>query len=273
MTLGQLKARTFQRLDAPADGTGYYSVADVVAALNDALLLFVYLTLCLEETRSLELAPNTRFYRLLDRWDDFILPLRVRHTNLNPGDQDALFDQELFDSYLFGEGSIPGWAASLITKLRPARLQDLRALDRAWMTAAGTPDRYAFAGVDVMTFDRIPSTVGQTVYITMARAAAPLAGDADAPEIPASHHEALIDFAVFWLRAKEGGSEFLSALGGLARFFDSARQLAAFVRARSLALRYDHVPSELERFDLSRLLKVRTDLPPHRREVAPSLSK
>jgi hypothetical protein len=70
---------------------------------------------------------------------------------------------------------------------------------------------------------------------------------------------------LFLLRAKEGGSEFLDTVPGLGRFLEAARQCGAAVRARSLSLRYDTLPVELELTDLSRLLKIRKDLPPERK--------
>jgi hypothetical protein len=76
-----------------------------------------------------------------------------------------------------------------------------------------------------------------------------------------------VDGAVSLLRMKEGGDELAGAMAGLGRYLQVAAKRAAQVRGRSLAQRYDKLPLELERYDFSRLLKIRPDLAPHRKGV------
>jgi hypothetical protein len=46
---------------------------------------------------------------------------------------------------------------------------------------------------------------------------------------------------------------------------EGAKHYAAYVRSRNLGSRYDKVPFELEKYDMSQLLKLRKDLMPERR--------
>jgi hypothetical protein len=89
-----------------------------------------------------------------------------------------------------------------------------------------------------------------------AKGPAKMTDDADVPEIPPEYHELLAGAAIGLLRLREGGQEMQKAMQGLTPFFDGARQLARYVRQRSMDLRYDRIPPELERYDLSRLLAI-----------------
>ena len=94
----------------------------------------------------------------------------------------------------------------------------------------------------------------------------PLAADGDIPEIPELYHPALADYGLYDVLAPQGGSMLAKALTYLAGFLSAATRASALVRARSLALRYDTLPMELERFDLSRVTSIRKDLLPARKE-------
>ena len=130
----------------------------------------------------------------------------------------------------------------------------------------GVPVRYASAGFDNLVVYPQPATPGAALLITYARGPLPLVKPLDVPELPAADHPALWQFAVTRLRLTEGGQELKKAMQYFARFLDTARRRAAQVRARSLN-RYDKLPLELERFDLSRVIRLRPDLPPWRKET------
>lgn len=222
MTAAQLMARTLKRLDEDAGG-GFYTPAEALVALNRGQRLFVLLTLCLETTATLPLDAGVVWYRLLDEFGTFLLPLRLR---------------------VAGAGG---------AKVRPARLADLDALSATWQAAEGTPARYACLGFDQFAIYPHPAAGGTSLDVTLAFCPSAMT-EGSTPEIPEEDHPALIDFAIPVLRLKEGGQEFAKSLRYLDRFFEAAAKRAAYVRARSLEQRYDRVPVEWERWDRSRLV-------------------
>lgn len=253
MTYAQIKTRVLTRIGA--DQADAAAQADAGAAVNLGQRLLALLTLCLESTRELPLTPGAWRYRMLREWPDWIAPLRVRLSTDQSAGADSIFDGVQADAGMFNEETYASRPAPARPKLRPARLADLAALNPAWIATPGTPERYATAGFDHLFLDKQPATSGTVLLVTYARSPLPLTGDGQTPEIPAADHLALADFATAWLRLPEGGQELGKAAVYLGRFVDAARQRAAAVRARSIAARYDKLPLELERFDVSRLVR------------------
>ncbi len=219
MTVAQIQTRIWNRLDD--DGT-YYPSSEVLGAINEGQRLFVLLTLCLEKTATLSDIQLVS-YRLLQQsgFEDFLCPLRIR---------------------------VSGGA-----RLQASRLGELDALDDDWQATAGTPDRYAVLGLDLLCLNKQPASSGTDLSITYAHAPAIITAVGSSPEIPAEYHTDLVDYAIHALRVKEGGKDFLDTLPLLNRFLENASKLNAHVRARGLAHRYDRLPAELEKVDLSRL--------------------
>lgn len=230
MTAGQLKTRALERLDEDASAPVYFTAAEVLAAINEGQRVFAYFTLCLEATGAIALSPGTAWYAPLSSLANWVLPLRV---------------------------SVGG------VKVQPATLQDLRAIDEAWESHTGAPTHYAAHGFNLLAFRGSTGTVSATY----ARMPAALSADSDVPEIPEAFHESLIDYAIPRVRAKQGGQEFGKALPYLGRFFDSVRKCGDLVRARSLAMRYDRLPPEISRADVSKLLKFRPAVKPRAQAV------
>ena len=224
MTAGDMSNRILERLDeidpgSTAPSAVYYGAGgEVMAALNEAQRFFVLLTLCLETTAAFSTA--SVFQNMLGTFPDWLVPLRV---------------------------SLPNG-----TRVRPARLAELDALDSGWQSANGVPARYGALGFD---FFFLYGTQG-TVNITYARAPVPMVLATDAPEIPEQHHPDLVDYGVYRLRAKEGGQEFAKGLVYFNRFLDGAQKYGEFVRARNIGTGYDTLPFELALFDRSRLVKL-----------------
>lgn len=235
MTLTQILTRVYERLDD--DGT-YYTSIEVVNRVNEGQRFLTLLALPLEKTATLTLTATTTFYHLLSDsgFKDFLLPLRVRVT---------------------GGARVGG-----------ARLSDLAAADSNWETQAGTPTRYALLGLDLLCLNQQPAGSGVTLDITFAHGPAVLAIASDTPEVPEEYHGDLVDYAIHGTRAKEGGQEFLDSVGMLQRFLVSAEKLNRHVRARSLGKRYDRLPAELRKVDLSRLVRA---LAPPRAQRKPML--
>lgn len=162
-----------------------------------------------------------------------------------------------------GDGGGAGGSGPIrFGKLFPASLTQMGLFDAGWLSRFGTPTRYGALKNDLFFIDRTPASAGTSLNVTYARMPKTMLA-ADPTEIPAAHAHSLADLAVVLLRCKEGGQEFSKAAERhLPLFLDSVKKCAAQVRARSLAQRYDAGPAELERFDLSRALGLRPDLPP-----------
>ena len=227
MNVLELQRRTIERVGDDPDGDTalmHYTPTEVLAALNQIQRLFCLVTLCLETTANFGLTSLPR-YHMLNQFADWIAPLRLRN--------------------------------ALGAKIRPTRLADLAALDRQWAAHAGTPLRYARTGFDLLSFYQQNTS---TISITYARSAVELvstypADNAQAPEIPARYHPALIDGAIPILRVKEGMQEWQKTLPQWDRYVEATQELAGVVRARNVEQGYDSLPIEIKRYDRSRMLQ------------------
>lgn len=227
MNLAQLRTHTLERLDEDPTNPQSWTAAEVTAALNEAQMLLALLTLCLETKATITLS-GLPFLSILDQLPDWIVPLRLR------------------------QGT---------AKVRPVRLADLDALNPQWSSVASglTLQRYGSVGFGLLFLDPAPAGTAEVVY---ANAPAVLVLDTDIPAVPERTHPALIAYATYRLREKQGGSEFAAGLAGLSEFMAVAKVLGVQIRARSLGQRYDTLPVELTHMDLSRFLKLRKDLLP-----------
>ena len=239
MNLAAIRGMVLQRLDEDPTGqiSGTWTDAEVDAAINEGQMLMVLITLCLEATFAFQLAAATWNYNPFAQLPDWIAPLRCRMGGL---------------------------------KVRAARMADLDALDTAWRAKTrDAASRYGTLGWSLIYFYPQLKASG-SVDLTYARSPVVMVADTDVPEVPEQHHNALADYGVYHCRQKLGGLELEKGLAFLARFFESSKQLGTFTRARALGERYDTIPVELERFDLSRLVKVRKDILPLLKEGAAS---
>jgi hypothetical protein len=232
LTLGEMQARVSQRLAEGATGPVYYPAAEITAALNEADRLFVLLTLGLERTTTWSVTAATPFFHMLTVFPDWIAPLRIR--------------------------------TATGAKVRPARLEDLTSLDPGWMAQPGAPVRYAALGADFLAVYPQPAQA-VTLTVTYARSPVAMVSPAATPETPAEYHPIYVDYAVNRLRQVEGGQEFQKSLPYLGSFMQGASRYAGYVRARNLGSRYDKLPYELELFDRSAMLGLRSDVVPARK--------
>lgn len=221
MTVAELEARLFRRLNESSTKPVYYTGAEALAALNEAQRVFTLLTLCLESETSLPVLPGVAFYSLLPLVPNWLLPLRVR---------------------IAGTGG---------KKLSPARLDELDAADPGWNAKIGVPARYLLLGFDLLV---VAPTNAVALDLVFARCPALLTSPAQVPEIPEVYHASLVDYAIPALRAKEGGAEFVTSLSYFERFLADAAKLGAYIRARNQAAGYDRWPFELDAYDRSKLV-------------------
>ena len=229
MTTSDMSTRVLEGLDeidagqAAPSAVYYGGGGEVLDALNEGLRFFCLLTLALETTVPFALTPGGTFYHMRATYPDWLLPLRVKLT----------------------DG----------TRVRPARIEDLDALDSGWQNSPGTPSRYCALGFDFFVIYKQLAGAG-IVWITYARAPVALASSSDVPEIPEANHGDLVDYAIYKLRQKEGGGEFQKTLAYFNRFLDGAQRYGDYIRARNKDSGYDNEPFELARFDRSKLMTV-----------------
>ncbi len=237
MNLGKMEGLVSERLNEGQTGPTYYTKAEIVAALNEAQRFWALLTLGLEVTApwtipgASPLQQNT-WFNMLPTFPDWIVPLRITNA----------------------AGS----------KIRPARGEELAALDSQWPISVGAPKRYAFCGVDLIGVYQQPAAP-TVVNVTYARAPVPMVADNDVPEVYDEYQGRLVDYAIYRCRHTEGAGEFQKGLPFLGTFLDGAQQFADYVRSRNIGSRYDSVPFELTKFDRSQLLKLRKDLVPEKK--------
>jgi len=266
MNAADLKTRTLERLGQDPAAPVFYTAMDALAALNLAQRIFAFLTLCLEVRRQFRLTPGNQWYALQKSFSDLILVLRCEWQNDATIGNDAIIGDPQFGGAGFNDQQVTT-STTTTPKLQPGTLAQFAAMDSGWYGRAGRPLRYHAIGFSLLVFDLQPDDQ-YTALITYARMPVALVKDSDEPEIPDSDHQCLIDFAVAWLRVREGGQELAADAPNLSLFLDAVKRRAAQVRARSLAQRYDHAPPEIEAPDLSRLLRKRPDLIPNRKENA-----
>lgn len=219
MDLSELTTRLLERVD---DDSSYYTAAEQKHALNVALRLSCRISLAVERTATFTLASGQAFYTISGApisLTDFIVPLRVTCAG---------------------------------ARVQPCTIADLDFLSSSWRSTAGTPNKYAQLGYDEFAITPQPANGATSLALTYAAVPAALVNSGDTPEIPEERHQDLIDFAVWWLRAKEGGAEFQSTNELLNRFLDNAQKYAEFVRARSMGQLYDRQPPDISKFDRSR---------------------
>lgn len=229
-------ARVSQRLAEGQSGPVFYPRAAIVGGLNEGLRFFTLLTLGLEQVAEWTVTPATTWFHMLDLLPDWICPLRI--------------------------------TTQSGAKVRPARMDELTALDPGWISSAAAadqpPTRYAALGADLLALYKQPPGAGIVLNVTYARSPVTMVSDTDIPEMPAEYHSHLVDYGVYTARQPEGAQEFEKVLPNLDSFLNAATRYAAYVRARNRGSQYDKTPFELEKFDRSTLLKLRKDLMPAR---------
>jgi len=245
----------------PAAPAAYLPV-QVDQTINRVQRLFAFATLCLESTRELPLSPGTSFYHLLPLWSEFLVILRVRRSAQENTGTDATMGVPEFGIPM-GNDNAAAVTPPTDPKVYPISLSQLRLLDASWMTTMGAPVRYGVLGQDLFYCWKNPDVLGYKLSVTFARLPLPLVHDTDVPEILPADHQALVHGATVFCRLKEGGQELSKAMRDDASiFFEAINTRARATRARGQAQRYDTLPAELDRFDISQLPSLRDDLPP-----------
>lgn len=215
MLTSDIIARILVRIDDDPVTPISVSAAEVLAAVNEGYQLAALLTLCFEKTADFTLTDC--WYTVRDTLTDFIVPLRL---------------------------SVSG------VRLRPSTLAELDALNPAWQATGGSAARYATLGCNLLA---VTPQARVTASFTYAYSPAALLST-DTPLLPPAFHPDLVEFGVYRCRLKEGAQQLARGLGNLNTFLDSMTKLGDYMRARSLAARYDVQPMELKLFDRSKLV-------------------
>jgi hypothetical protein len=204
-----------QRLNEAAPPV-FYPADEIARALNEADRTFCLLTLALESTQPW--TPTQTFNHMLSVFPDWLVPLRL--------------------------------STASGTKVRPCRFNDLWALDAGWTSHPAPISRYVAAGGDLITVYGAPTALN----VTYARAPVAMANSTDTPATPAEYAPAYVSYAVYRLRQVEGGAVLASVLPLLDEFMASAKEYAAFMRARNVGAGYDTLPAEFALWDRSALV-------------------
>ncbi len=225
MTLSQLRNQTLQRLNESTSSPAWWTAAMVDAAVNEALMAFVLLTLCLEKTATFTITGGNNFVTPMSTATDWFLPVRVRNA---------------------------GGA-----KLYPGVIDDFHAESVDWQAQRAIPRKYAALGCNLLAFFPVEAE-NSSVSIVYAYSPTRLTGEDHVPAIPEEDHPALSDYALWRCEVKAGGADLASAAARLESFLNQAARRASQVRARNLAQGYDRIPTEISQADISRIIKEAT---------------
>lgn len=216
MTLSQLQTMVLDRLGEDPSNPVFHTLGDVTRAINDAYATFAFLTLCVTKTANLTMTGQP--YVALPT--DWIVPFRV---------------------------------FSGASRVQPAPMTHLSALNSKWQQVTGAPKQYAVAGPSLIATSPVAAN-GSVLSVQYAAMPVGLANGSDVPVINAIYHEVLTDLAVPLRRLKEGGQELQQNLPDLQRFLTAVSQESGHVMSRAIAQRYDTLPREWKMGDWSKAL-------------------
>jgi hypothetical protein len=238
MTLTDITARVQERLLAA--GGAPYPEERIVEAVREGQHVFALLTLCIERTAAVQLRADRALWDIREDIPDWIVPLRIRCERTTSG---GGWNRPEWDSEEWNE---PGGAAAARTRVLPARLQELDALDPAWQLArAETVRRYGSQGLGLFWVHPVPQDELVLLRVTYAADAGPDI------EIPEEYRPALASYAVSTLPLALGGSELRQTEEDWLRFTAAVNECRAKVRARARAQRFDNEPAEIRFADLT----------------------
>lgn len=210
MTLATMRRRLLERVGEDPTTPVFWSTAEATAALNAAQTAMAFLTLTARKTATVTVTDSDAFADLLTLLPDVIVPLVVQ------------------------AGGI---------RIQPKTLLDLILLNRAWPGVAGVPTSYVMLGANVIGLH--PHQASQSLTILYAYVPAAMSLDAAEPDMKAGLHDALVDYAAWRLRLKEGAGPLSEAEADLRRFFAAAQAEAALVRTEAAAGHWDTFPPEI----------------------------
>lgn len=200
MTLAEIKAEVFRRLDESASTQVFFTEADVEAAIGDGLSELSDATEWDERWQTVDLLAARPWYDVRTILGTHVLSVREAfHEDTNR------------------------W---LVT----GRQSDLDRADARWERVPAPPQRMMTAGLWWVSYwPRIGSDTGTVKQYYTALPDA-LEDDADEPGFPEPYHYALVEYAIYDLKAQEG--ETTMALQAWEAYLRYEASLQAFVDGR-----------------------------------------
>ena len=153
----------------------WYSDLAIYNAINDGLTIHTSLSMCIESTVAITMAPLNPFYELFTADSRTIAVLRVTENTV---------------------------------RLAPDNIGAFKAANNSWRNQPGIPENFAVVGSNLLAVEPVPANNSIQVQVTIARVANGLINTGDVPEIPEEDHAALAEYAAWFLEtAKFGASE------------------------------------------------------------------
>lgn len=239
MTEQEMIDRVIARLDEVAGAPVYWLTQEICDALNEAQRFFCLLTLCLEKTANLAIAPATAYHKIISHPTtpiaDFMLPLRATIQGRR------LKTRTIHQLNLEN----PFWA----------RTSDVAITFADLVTRGPKPTtHYAVLGCDLLAVYP-QDDEGATLALTYA--ASPtlmtLADTSVSPEIPVEYHPVLPEYAIYLLMHKVGGQEFANEIPRLKTFLEEAHRYATRVYMKAQG--YEGMPFDLTSTDAAPLVR------------------
>ncbi len=224
MTLNQLRDRVAKKVDEDRTATHRYIIDTLLdRAINRALAVFCFFTLCYEVTETLTFTASDPSLEILGTVPNFIVPLRVSQGGLH---------------------------------LSPKSIHRFGAQNNAWTGDDDIPNSYCFVAANLMAICPPPEAGYEEIDLMYAAFAADLSGGSDVPTIPAEDHEALASGAATWLRQVViGGQHGEEGTRDMQDYFETIQRRAEQVTFRSKAARFDTIPAGVTKDALLKLLK------------------
>jgi hypothetical protein len=200
VTLAELRAEVFRRLEESATSPTFWTADDVDAALNEGYAELSDAAEWFERTFAIDLLNARLYYDLRTIWPEPILGIKA-----------ILNDQT------------GRW-------LKPCRVLDLDARSLRWESITGTPDSWLQRGFWWLGLWPLATSDAGTVTATVTAMPPELVNDDDVPGFPETLHEGLVRFALADLWAQD--AETTKALEAWTAYLAYEAALAGWVDGR-----------------------------------------
>lgn len=226
MTRSELTSIVQKKIEEDAaQSFRWYTDQQIANALNDGLIIYSALTMCIETSIPIACSAGNAFYDVLNAEPRAIAVLRVTENGV---------------------------------RLAPDRIQAFKAGNNSWRLHPGPPERFAVVGANLLAAHPVPSSSSITLSVTLARTAAVMLFGSSIPEIPEEEHFSLAEYAAWFLpTAKEGASE--KANQCLSRFLETVAVRIAQVRDRSNSRGYLTMPMPINKEAIQKLVEATSE--------------
>lgn len=172
MNFVSLQSEVFRRLDESSTSPVFWSAVDVKAALNEGYWDFCERTRLVSHEAEVTCVRGVPFMDAR-AWSYPFLGLRTIRSK------------------------------TLAEPLRPTSIKHVDELENRWEMSSGPVRRVMIRGQYMLHVWPVPQ-IGETFRVSWTSMPPEMVFDQDEPEIPEEHHEALVCYALYDLRAQEG---------------------------------------------------------------------